>query len=142
MEVAKLRARLETELADEPVASGAVGLERISLAAAAVQRQHPLSVEPLAQRVVCDQGVELGERLGVTAMPQVDLDGGLEGAQPKLVEAPDLGRGERLVRNVGERRSPPQPHRRRGRRRRGVRARSARRRRRPAPPAARRHAGA
>ena len=109
VELAKLGARLETQLADKGVAGRSIRLERIRLATGVVQGQHAVSMEALAQRVVSEQRLELGERPTVVAVPQVALDCGLESPHPKLVEAPDLGRGERLVGYVGERRPPPQP---------------------------------
>ena len=52
VEVVQLGARLDPELLDEDLAGVAVGLQRVGLAAAAVQREHQLRVQPLAPRVL------------------------------------------------------------------------------------------
>ena len=52
---------------DQDRARVAVGLERLGLAARAVQREHPLRVQPLAQRVLGDERVELADHLAVPA---------------------------------------------------------------------------
>ena len=53
------------------VARLAVGVERVGLPAAAVQRQHPLRVQPLAQRLLGDERLELADHLAVPARGQV-----------------------------------------------------------------------
>ena len=52
VEVMELGARLDPELLDEDLAGVAVGLQRVGLAAAAIQREHQLRVQPLAPRVL------------------------------------------------------------------------------------------
>ena len=52
MEVVQLGAWLDPELLDEDLAGVAVGLQRVGLAAAAVQREHQLRVQPLTPRVL------------------------------------------------------------------------------------------
>ena len=51
-----------------------VGLERLGLAAAAVQREHQLAAQVLAQRVLSHQRLELADELGVAAEREVGLD--------------------------------------------------------------------
>ena len=104
----QLGARLDADLLDERRARVAVGGERLRLAAVAVQREHPLGVQVLAQRMLGDQRVELADHLGVPAGREVGVDGRLRRAQPQLVEAADLGGGERLVGDVLERVAVPQ----------------------------------
>jgi hypothetical protein len=55
-----------------------------------------------------DGGLELGNELSVTAQAEVGLDALLERLQPQLLEARDLGLSERLVGEVGQRRTAPQ----------------------------------
>ena len=86
----------------------AVGGERVGLPAAAVQRQHPLRVQPLAQRLGGDERLELADHLAVPALVEVVLDRELERRQPQLLQPPDLGARERLVGDVVERRAAPQ----------------------------------
>ena len=54
------------------------------------------------QRMLGHQRLELGDELAVPALGQVGVDGLLERVEPELLEAPDLGRGERLVGDVVE----------------------------------------
>ena len=54
--------RLEPEAPDERLPRRAVGLERLGLAARAVEREHLLPAEALAQRVLGDERLELGRR--------------------------------------------------------------------------------
>ena len=60
------------------------------------------------QRVLGHQRLELGEDLGVAARRQVLRDRQLPRAQPQVLEAPHLGRRERLIGEVRERRAAPQ----------------------------------
>ena len=59
---AQQRARLEAELLDEQLPSLAVDLERLRLPAGAVEREHELRAQPLAQRVRADEALELARR--------------------------------------------------------------------------------
>ena len=65
-------------------------------------------MQAFTQRVLGDQPVELAGQLGVAPGRQVGLDRHLGGAQPQVLEAPDLGSGERLVSEVRQRLAPPQ----------------------------------
>src|SRR5262249_43612554 len=51
----QLGSRLAAELADEPSSRRTVGLERVGLPPAAVERDQPQSLEPLPQRVLARQ---------------------------------------------------------------------------------------
>ena len=68
-------------------------------------------MDPLTQRVRGDELVELADDLGVPAGRERRVDRQLAGAQPLVVEAPDLGAREGLVGDVVER--PPAPQRQR-----------------------------
>ena len=87
----QLGAGLDADLFDERGARIAVGLERLRLATAAVQREHALGVQPLAQRMLVDQRLELADHLAVAAGVEVVVDRQLGRAQSQLVEPPDLG---------------------------------------------------
>ena len=80
-----------------------VRLERLGLAPAAVQREHPLRVQPLAQRVLGQQRVDLADDLMMATRGEVRIDRQLPRRQPQLLEPSDLSVGERLVGNVRER---------------------------------------
>ena len=105
---AELRPGLDAEVVGELLARLAVGVERLGLAAAAVEGEHQLPGEPLARRVLGDQLPQLADELGVPAGGQVGLDARLQRGQPLLLEPRDLGLRERLERQVGERRPAPQ----------------------------------
>ena len=92
---------------DEHAPGLRVGLQRLRLAAAAVERQHELAGEPLAGRVVRDELRQLSDERVVTPGGEVGLDACVQSGEPLLVEASDLGRGERLVGEVCQRRSAP-----------------------------------
>ena len=55
-----------------------------------------------------DEALELADQLGPGAEGQVGLDPLLQADQPQLLQPGDLGLGERLVAEVGQRRPPPQ----------------------------------
>ena len=67
------RARIEAEILREGFAGFAIDLERVRLAAAAVEREHPLLEEPLAIRLLGRERFELGDderRGGRTRAPR------------------------------------------------------------------------
>jgi hypothetical protein len=108
VEPAQLGAGLDADLLDQRGPGRAVGLERVGLAAAAVQREHPLRVQPLAQRLCEHQRLELADHVAVASRLEVALDRELGGAQPQLFQPADLGGGERLAGDVVERGPAPQ----------------------------------
>ena len=65
LEVVELGAGLDPELVDEDVAGVAVGLERVGLAAAAIQGEHQVRVQPLAPRVLGRELLKLTDQFGV-----------------------------------------------------------------------------
>ena len=102
------RRRLDAEALDQRVPRRAVGLERLGLPSGAVQREHLLPAEALAQRVLGDEGLELGDERRMPAEREVGVDPLLERREAQLLE-PLAGRGgERLVGEVGERRPAPE----------------------------------
>ena len=95
----------------EPLPGAPVGLEGVRLAAAAVEGDHELRREPLAQGMLGGQRLELARHVGVPAEPQVGLDAILDRSEAGLLEAGDLWLRERLVLEVRQRRSSPEPER-------------------------------
>ena len=85
-----------------------VGGERIGLAARAVEREHLLAAQPLAQRMLANERVELAGDLGVPAAGEVGVDPLAQAVEPEIVEPRDLGLREALVGDVRERRPAPQ----------------------------------
>ena len=86
LEPPQLLARLEPELVGEEGARVAVGGERVGLAPAAVEREHQLAAQALAQRVRGDELLQLGDELGVAAEREVGLDAPLEHGEPLLAQ--------------------------------------------------------
>ena len=103
MQVPELGRRLDADLLDQGRPGVPVGLERLGLAAAPVQREHALRVQPLAQRVLGHQGVELTDELVMVPRREVRVDRELGGGEPQLLEPADLGIRERLLREIRER---------------------------------------
>ena len=83
-------------------------LQRLGLAPAAIEREHPLTAQALAQRVLGHERLELGHQIGVAAERQVGVDAPLQRHRAPLLEPGDLGLRERLVRDVGQRGPAPQ----------------------------------
>ena len=108
VEVVQLGARLDPELLDEDLAGVPVGLQRVGLAAAAIQREHQLRVQALAPRVLAGQLLELGDQLGVAPGRQVGLDAQLQRRELQLLQPRDLGRRERRRGELRQRRPAPQ----------------------------------
>ncbi len=108
LERAQLRRGLDAEPVDERLVGGAIGLERLGLAAAAVQREHLLAAQALAQRVRAHERLELAGHLVVAPARQVGVDAVGQAREPQVLQARDLRLGEPLARHVGERRAAPQ----------------------------------
>ena len=64
--------------------------------------------QTLPQRVLCDKRLELADQLSILAEREVGLDAQLDRGKPDLLEPGDRRLGEALVRDVRERRPPPQ----------------------------------
>src|SRR5919201_335613 len=108
---AELRAGLHADLIDQQPPRLAVRLQRLGLAPAPIQREHPLAAQALTQRMQGDQRLELRDEVGVTAERQIGVDPPLQGGGALLLEPGDLGLREALVGDVGQRRTTPQPER-------------------------------
>ena len=103
MQAPQLRPGLDADLADEQLARVAVRLKSLRLAAAAVEREHPLRVQALPEGVLRNQLVEFTGELLVMAGGESVVDGDFTSAEPELFETADLGRRERLVGQVIQR---------------------------------------
>ena len=102
----------QAELADHHLAGRPVGAERFGLPSAAVQGEHQLAVQALAQRVHRDQCLELADDVGVTAEGQVGLDPVFGRAEPEFLQPPGLHLRERLAAEVAEDGAAAEPERR------------------------------
>ena len=108
MKLPQRGARLDAEPVHERDARGLVDLERLGLPARAVQGEHQLGAEMLAERIGACESVELADQLRVAAVGEIALDPLLETGEAKLLQACDLGFGEAPVGEVGQRVSSPE----------------------------------
>ena len=108
LQALELGAGLDPELVDEPSACILVDLERLRLPAGAIQREHQLSPECLAERMIPDECLELADDVAVAAELEVGIDPLPVGDQAKLVEPADLGLCEIVERELRERRPAPE----------------------------------
>ena len=99
----QLGPRLDADLLDERAPRVPVGLQRLGLTAAPIQRQHPQAMQPLAQRVLGQQRLDLADDRLMAAGGEVRVQSQLLRRQPQLLEPPDLRRRERLVGQVRQR---------------------------------------
>jgi hypothetical protein len=108
LEAPELFAGLQPQLVQQPAARVSVGLKRVGLARAAVQRKHQLAMHALAQRMLRDQRLELAHQLRVAPARQLGVDARLKRRPPQLLQAANLDLREPLVREIGERRPAPE----------------------------------
>ena len=108
LEPLERRARIDPELVGEDPAGRPETVEGVRLPAGAVQGQHVLCPEPLAEWMLGDKGRELGDDLRVTTAREIAVDPPLQDAQPEFLQAPDGGAHERLVDQVCQRGSSPE----------------------------------
>jgi hypothetical protein len=88
LELLELVRGLDAELLVEPVAELAVGGQRLGLAPRAVEGDHELAAQPLAQGLAHHEPVELGHELGVVAQDEVGVDALLEAGEATLLQVP------------------------------------------------------
>ena len=98
MQLPQLGSRLDPERLDEHRARLPKGLQRVGLATGAVEREHQLAVQALAQRMLDDQTLELRHQLAVPAGAEIGLHASLQRRQPLLLQPRDLRRRERVPR--------------------------------------------
>jgi hypothetical protein len=108
MEVVQFASGLDPQLLDQHLAGVAVGLQRVGLAAAAIQGEHQLGVKALPPGMPTREVLELGNQLGVPPGGEVGLDAHLQGGHMLLLQTRDLGRRERQRSKLRERRATPQ----------------------------------
>jgi hypothetical protein len=104
----EVRPRLHAHLVHERVACVAIGLQRSRLPAAAVQREHPLRVQALAQRLLLDERADPRRDFVMSPGGQVGVDRQLRRLHAQVLEPPDRVRSEGLVGHVRQRRPAPE----------------------------------
>ena len=108
LEALQALARLQSHFLGERQSTLLVDMQRLGLAVRAVEREHELAAEPLAERVPGHERLELADELAAAAEGEIRLDPLLERRELKLVETGDLSLCERLVGEVGKGRAAPQ----------------------------------
>ena len=108
LEPVELLARLDAELVDQQPPPVAVDLQRLRLPPRAVEGEHELSAQALAQRVFTDERLELGDDVLVSCQREIGFDALLETHEPALLQAGDRRLRERLVGDVRKRRPSPE----------------------------------
>src|SRR5207244_10954098 len=111
LEPLELRARVETQLVPEQPARRAVELERIGLAAGAIEGQHEQGAQTLLERVRRHERFQLADELHVAPELEIDLDPFEQRREASLVQPFGLAGGEAFEAKIGERRSAPEPER-------------------------------
>ncbi len=104
----QLRRLLDADLLDQRLPGVAIGLKRVDLTPAPVEREHLPRVQPLTLRVLGQQRVDLADDLVMPARGQIRVDRQLRGGQAQLLEPTDLRGRERLVRHVCQRNTAKQ----------------------------------
>ena len=88
-----------------------VGAQRLDLTPGAIQRQHELRTRALPERMRIDRPFELTDDLLVASERELRIDAVFDRGDAQLLETGGLGAGEVVVRELGERRTAPQPQR-------------------------------
>ena len=108
MQLLQIAARLDSELVDERAPRVLVDAEGLRLASGAIQGEHEMGAQTLPGRMAIDKSLNLADDLGVAAGLEVRVDSFLDHRKPLLLQPGDLGLGERLEFEVGQRRAAPE----------------------------------
>jgi hypothetical protein len=108
LEVSQRETGLEAKLVHERCAGLGVPPQRLGLATRSIEGEHVLGAEALAQRMLGGQHLELGNQRRVAPELEVGVDPQLERLETQLLESRDLAGGERVEREVRQRRTSPQ----------------------------------
>ena len=108
LEPTERRARLDTQLVCEHTPGLAIGLERVRLPARAVERDHELASQPLVERMLRDERLELADQLEMTSQGKLGLHACRDTGDTEILEPRDRALGKGLVDEVGERRPAPE----------------------------------
>ena len=108
LEAAQLLAGLDPELLDQNATRLAIGSECIRLAPGAVEGQDLLPAQPLTQRMLRHERLQLARERGVAPGGEVGLDPLLQHRDPQLLEPLHLRLRPALVAEVRERRPAPE----------------------------------
>ncbi len=115
LQPAQLGAWLERHLLGEHAPGLAVSLERVGLAAAAIEREHQLPPQPLPERVLLERRSKRGDDLAMVSERERRLELLFERVDSKRLEPPRLGAEPGRVREPVQRRAAPELQRERDR---------------------------
>jgi hypothetical protein len=101
-------AGLHPQFLDQNVPRLLERFECLGLPSAAIQGEHQLTAGTLAERVLADERLELGNHLIVLTQREPRFDDFLTRVDPKLLEPSDSGLRERLVGEFGQRLASPE----------------------------------
>src|SRR5205085_10592701 len=101
-------ARFQPELDTQELPCLAVDLERVRLAACAIEGKHQLSAQPLPKRVFGDKRFQLADELLVAAEREVGVDAIGERGEANFLESCDLSLCKGVEGEIGERGSAPE----------------------------------
>ena len=87
-------AGIDPQRADQRLAGALVDVECLRLPSGAVEREHQLATQLLAERVLLHQALQLTDELGMPAAGQVAVDPLLQTAEMKLLQTGDLTRAK------------------------------------------------
>ncbi len=107
LELLERLARLDPELVERDPRL-AVGVQRVCLTPRAVEREHQQLAQPLPQRELADERLQLRDHVGGGAQLDFGRDPLLDGHGAELVEAPRLGLRPLLEGELGQRRAAPE----------------------------------
>jgi hypothetical protein len=108
VEVPQPLGRLDSELVDERSPRLTVRREGLRRPPGAVEGEHELGAQALAEGMLRDQHFELGNQLAGSPEGEVGLETVLQRRETKLVQSRDLRRDGVLVEDVGEGQPPPE----------------------------------
>jgi hypothetical protein len=108
LERSQLLARIQAEALGQERASSVVRRERLDLALGVVEREHELAPQALAERLLGNETLELGDERSVTAERQLGIDPFFEGDEAKIVQPTGLVLDDASATGVCEGRAVPQ----------------------------------
>jgi len=101
VELLQAFARLEAEFLGEREPRVFVDAQSVSLSSGAIQREHELPAKALAESMLRDERLQLGDDVIVATESEIDVDSRLHGTKPKLAEPFDLALSEGVIGEVG-----------------------------------------
>ena len=112
LELLQRPARLDAELVEQGAPGVLVGSERLGLPPGPVERQHQLTTEALAERMLGDQPLELADHLRMAPALEIGLESLLDDTRAAARRAARSRPARSLVRDVRERPAAPEAERR------------------------------